>query len=309
MAGPDSATVSGAGTGGGGGPESVEAELPASGSMDGLLATKEIVVACGPGGVGKTTTAAAAAVMAAVRHGSKVLVLTVDPAKRLADALGPRRDRQHRAPGARRGVPGGRDQAAGPAVGGHARHQGVVGRADPPARARRADPGRDPGQSPVPEHLGPVRPEPRLHRHGAALRDPLRERLRPHRGRHPADPQRPRLPRRPPADGRLLLVPPAPLADRPLPVHAWSTSPPSPSTRSPTGSWAPSSWPTSPSSSSSSSRCTTGSSSGRSRWAGSCRTAAPPSSWCRPSRRCRFGRPSSSPSSSPPASSTWGPSC
>jgi anion-transporting ArsA/GET3 family ATPase len=58
------------------------------GSMDGLLATKEIVVACGPGGVGKTTTAAAAAVMAAVRHGSKVLVLTVDPAKRLANALG-----------------------------------------------------------------------------------------------------------------------------------------------------------------------------------------------------------------------------
>ncbi len=56
--------------------------------MDGLLATKEIVVACGPGGVGKTTTAAAAAVMAALRHGSKVLVLTVDPARRLADALG-----------------------------------------------------------------------------------------------------------------------------------------------------------------------------------------------------------------------------
>ncbi len=58
------------------------------GSMDGLLATKEIAVACGPGGVGKTTTAAAAAVMAAVRHGSKVLVLTIDPARRLANALG-----------------------------------------------------------------------------------------------------------------------------------------------------------------------------------------------------------------------------
>jgi anion-transporting ArsA/GET3 family ATPase len=56
--------------------------------MDGLLATKEIAIACGPGGVGKTTTAAAAAVMAAVRHGSKVLVLTIDPAKRLANALG-----------------------------------------------------------------------------------------------------------------------------------------------------------------------------------------------------------------------------
>jgi anion-transporting ArsA/GET3 family ATPase len=58
------------------------------GSIDGLLATKEIVIACGPGGVGKTTTAAAAALMAAVRHGSKVLVLTIDPARRLADALG-----------------------------------------------------------------------------------------------------------------------------------------------------------------------------------------------------------------------------
>ena len=59
-----------------------------SGSIDGLLAAKEIVIACGPGGVGKTTTAAAAAVMAAVQQGGKVLVLTVDPAKRLADALG-----------------------------------------------------------------------------------------------------------------------------------------------------------------------------------------------------------------------------
>jgi anion-transporting ArsA/GET3 family ATPase len=57
-------------------------------SLDGLLASKEIVVACGPGGVGKTTTAAAAAAMAAWRHGGKVLVLTVDPARRLADALG-----------------------------------------------------------------------------------------------------------------------------------------------------------------------------------------------------------------------------
>ena len=58
------------------------------GSLDSLLAAKEIVIACGPGGVGKTTTAAAAGVMAALRHGGKVLVLTVDPAKRLANALG-----------------------------------------------------------------------------------------------------------------------------------------------------------------------------------------------------------------------------
>jgi anion-transporting ArsA/GET3 family ATPase len=60
----------------------------APGSLDGLLAAKEIIIACGPGGVGKTTTAAAAGVMAALHHGGKVLVLTVDPAKRLANALG-----------------------------------------------------------------------------------------------------------------------------------------------------------------------------------------------------------------------------
>ncbi|HVX23516.1 MAG TPA: ArsA-related P-loop ATPase [Acidimicrobiales bacterium] len=58
------------------------------GSLDRLLAAKEIVVACGPGGVGKTTTAAALAAMAACHHGGKVLVLTIDPARRLADALG-----------------------------------------------------------------------------------------------------------------------------------------------------------------------------------------------------------------------------
>jgi anion-transporting ArsA/GET3 family ATPase len=59
-----------------------------AGSIEQLLAAKEIVISCGSGGVGKTTTAAAAAAMAAVKHGGKVLVLTVDPAKRLANALG-----------------------------------------------------------------------------------------------------------------------------------------------------------------------------------------------------------------------------
>jgi anion-transporting ArsA/GET3 family ATPase len=53
-----------------------------------LLAAKDIVIACGPGGVGKTTTAAALAATAAVEQGGRVLVLTVDPARRLADALG-----------------------------------------------------------------------------------------------------------------------------------------------------------------------------------------------------------------------------
>jgi anion-transporting ArsA/GET3 family ATPase len=57
-------------------------------SLESLLAAKEIVVCCGSGGVGKTTVAASAALGAASRLGGKVLVLTIDPAKRLADALG-----------------------------------------------------------------------------------------------------------------------------------------------------------------------------------------------------------------------------
>ncbi|MGZ4706683.1 MAG: ArsA family ATPase [Acidimicrobiales bacterium] len=58
------------------------------GTLEQLFASKEIVVTCGSGGVGKTTTAAATAAMAAAQLGGKVLVLTVDPAKRLASALG-----------------------------------------------------------------------------------------------------------------------------------------------------------------------------------------------------------------------------
>ncbi|MBI2709384.1 MAG: ArsA family ATPase [Actinobacteria bacterium] len=57
-------------------------------TLERLLATKEIVVSCGSGGVGKTTMAAALAAMAATHLGGKVLVLTVDPARRLANALG-----------------------------------------------------------------------------------------------------------------------------------------------------------------------------------------------------------------------------
>jgi anion-transporting ArsA/GET3 family ATPase len=56
--------------------------------LEQLLSAKEIVVVCGPGGVGKTTVSAALAATAAVRLGGRVLVLTVDPARRLADALG-----------------------------------------------------------------------------------------------------------------------------------------------------------------------------------------------------------------------------
>lgn len=57
-------------------------------SLQDVLAAREVVVFCGAGGVGKTSVAAAAAVAAATRIGGKVLVVTIDPARRLADALG-----------------------------------------------------------------------------------------------------------------------------------------------------------------------------------------------------------------------------
>jgi anion-transporting ArsA/GET3 family ATPase len=55
--------------------------------LDALLRDKRVVVCCGAGGVGKTTTAAALGI-AAARMGRKVLVLTIDPARRLAEAMG-----------------------------------------------------------------------------------------------------------------------------------------------------------------------------------------------------------------------------
>ena len=57
-------------------------------TMESLLAAKEIVITCGSGGVGKTSVAAALGTMAVAHLGGRVLVLTVDPARRLAGALG-----------------------------------------------------------------------------------------------------------------------------------------------------------------------------------------------------------------------------
>jgi anion-transporting ArsA/GET3 family ATPase len=57
-------------------------------SLDGLLSSARVLVMAGPGGVGKTTSAAALGVRAAENHGRRVMVVTVDPARRLADALG-----------------------------------------------------------------------------------------------------------------------------------------------------------------------------------------------------------------------------
>jgi anion-transporting ArsA/GET3 family ATPase len=61
---------------------------PSSYSLADLLSAKEMVVVCGSGGTGKTTVAAAMGARAAAMLGGRVLVLTVDPARRLATALG-----------------------------------------------------------------------------------------------------------------------------------------------------------------------------------------------------------------------------
>ena len=53
-----------------------------------MLDSSKLLVVCGSGGVGKTTMSAALGALAATHLSKKVLVLTVDPARRLADALG-----------------------------------------------------------------------------------------------------------------------------------------------------------------------------------------------------------------------------
>ena len=82
--------------------------------LDALLADRatKVLVCCGSGGVGKTTTAAALALRAA-EQGRRVVVLTIDPARRLAQSLGLEElDNEPRT------VPGALPRGAGSASGG-----------------------------------------------------------------------------------------------------------------------------------------------------------------------------------------------
>ena len=61
--------------------------MTATTSMSEIVGDARVVVCCGTGGVGKTTTSAVLA-LAAARRGRNAVVVTIDPAKRLADTLG-----------------------------------------------------------------------------------------------------------------------------------------------------------------------------------------------------------------------------
>ncbi|MFI5645143.1 ArsA family ATPase [Kitasatospora sp. NPDC051705] len=79
------AATNGGAAGGGGGVRATGSRL----AVDALIDDPgtRIIVCCGSGGVGKTTTAAAIGLRAAER-GRKVVVLTIDPARRLAQSMG-----------------------------------------------------------------------------------------------------------------------------------------------------------------------------------------------------------------------------
>jgi anion-transporting ArsA/GET3 family ATPase len=90
--GPDDAAFgdpdrsNGADGGGGRGRGPVDAERAAA-TLPELVSDRGVIVCCGSGGVGKTTVSATFA-LAAARLGRRSCVVTVDPARRLADALG-----------------------------------------------------------------------------------------------------------------------------------------------------------------------------------------------------------------------------
>ncbi len=61
--------------------------MSAPDTLESVVDRSRVVICCGSGGVGKTTTAAVVALHAA-RRGRRAVVVTIDPARRLADALG-----------------------------------------------------------------------------------------------------------------------------------------------------------------------------------------------------------------------------
>ena len=196
-------------------------------------------------------------------HGGRVLVLTVDPARRLADALGLEGHRQRRGPHPRRGVRRRRRSPRGASCGPPC---STPSRAGTPWSARHAPDAATREQilaNPLYQNISGrfvqchdyIAMERLYEIHAEGKYDLIVVDTPP--TRNALD-----FLEAPAAHGRLLLVPAAALADRALPLPVGELGRHGPSTRWPTGSSARSSWPISPSSSSSSSPCTTGSSSG-----------------------------------------------
>ena len=158
--------------------------------LDRVLEGRKVVVCAGAGGVGKTTVAAALGSELASR-GRRVLVLTIDPARRLAGALGlpDHGDDAHEVDLPANGAAG-REPARGDAR--RPAHVRPAGARAGPLRGRgRADPCEPHLQAGV----GRGRRRPRVHGDGAAVRAPHGRRVRRHRARHAAVAKRARLPR------------------------------------------------------------------------------------------------------------------
>ena len=162
------------------------------------LATRRLVVCCGAGGVGKTTVSAGVALRLA-REGARTVVVTIDPARRLATRARHDRPLRRAAARARRRRPARRRRAVGPP----ARRQGDLRPAggryapDDEARDRILD-------NRIYRHLSGTVAGAQEYMAVERLHELVEEgRLRAHRARHPARHQRPRLPRRPAAHHAL----------------------------------------------------------------------------------------------------------
>ncbi len=234
--------------------------LSPAATLEHALATRRILVACGSGGVGKTTTAAALALRAA-RAGRRVLACTIDPSRRLATSLGLQQLSGRPRPIDL--VPSrARPRPRGGPVGHGPRREEHVRRARHALHARRRRPRAHPRQPLLPPDLRRPRRQPRVHGDGEAPRAPRGRALRPRRPRHAADAPRPRLPRgpRPPAGRprheRPALVPAPVLRGRTADREGGHPHGRRRPAAWPTGSSGCSSSRTSPSSSSRSRACT-----------------------------------------------------